>query len=93
LDRDYNADEQSQPGFTSKVVWIPPAVGLLASIVTSVIGATTKWEYRHEGSMAVFFVVSSLVAGYYNGRLRTHSGATIGLALIFGAIGAALMHW
>ena len=93
MERDSNAGGQLQPGFTSKIVWIPPALGLLASIVTTLIGTAAKWEYRHEGSMAVFFVVSILAAGYYNGRLRTRPAAVIGLALMFGAVGAALMHW
>jgi hypothetical protein len=52
-----------------------------------------KWEYRHEASMEVFFVVSILVAGHYNGRLRNRPASVVGVALVFGVIGGAIARW
>lgn len=88
-----NPSDTPQRRLTSKVAWIPPACGLFASIVATLIGRSADWEYRHEASMAVFFVVSTLVGGYYTGRLATRPGFIIGLAVLFGVIGAAITHW
>ena len=88
METDHN--DATQRGFTSKIVWIPPTLGLLASIITSLIGTAVRWQYRHEASMALFFVVSILVAGHYNGRLRKRPATVVGLALIFGVLGGAI---
>ena len=82
-----------QPSHSSKIVWIPPICGLVASVLAGLVLRYTGYEYRHEISMATYFVVSILVGGYYNGRLKSRPASVIGLAVLFGAVGATLMHW
>jgi hypothetical protein len=43
--------------------------------------------------MAAFFVVSIMVSGYYNGSLKTRPAVVVGLAIVFAAVAAAIMHW
>ena len=90
VDRD-SAD--SYKPLIGKAAWIPPLCGFIASVLAAAIGRLTHFEYRREVTMGVFYVVMILVGGHYNGRLVRQPASVIGLAVLLGAVGAAIMHW
>ncbi len=87
-----NTDASRQRSDSSKRIWIPPASGFAASVLMTLIGRATAFEYRREASIALFYVVMVLVGGYYDGRLTTRPAAVIGVAVVLGAVGAVIMH-
>lgn len=87
-----NTDASRQRSDSLKRTWIPPACGFATSALITLIGRATDFEYRREASMAMFYVVMVLVGGYYDGRLMTRPVAVIGVAVLFGAFGAVIMH-
>jgi hypothetical protein len=90
---DPTPNSSPQDSRSSGTIWIAPACGLLSSLFVTWIGRTVDFEYRRELSMAAFFVVSIMVSGYYNGSLKTRPAVVVGLAIVFAAVAAAIMHW
>ena len=78
---------------TARSAWIGPAWGFVCSALVTLIGGAAGFPYRHEASLAVFFVVFVLVSSYYNGRLKTQPAYVVGLAMVGAAVGAAIAHW
>ena len=87
----------SKPSFarrlTARDAWIGPVSGFVCSVVVTLIGRSANFEYRREASMIVFFLVSVIVSGFYNGRLKTHPAGTLALALFAAAVSVAVVRW
>jgi hypothetical protein len=78
---------------TGRAAWIGPASGFACSVLVTLIGRATDFAYRRETSMAVFFLVSILVTGYYSGRLTRRPASVVGLAIVASAVAVAIARW
>jgi len=87
----------TQASFTRRLfareAWIGPTWGLVCSVTVSLIGRAFDFEYSHEASSAVFFLVMILVATHYNGRLKRRPVTYGGLALFGAIVGVAIARW
>ena len=86
------SDDTSQRAL-AKRPWIPVAWAAGASVIASVIGKTTHFEYRPEASLAVFYGVMCLALGHYSGKLYSRPASVIIGSIAFAAVGAAIMHF
>jgi hypothetical protein len=90
-------DSSLQASFTRRLfareAWIGAAWGFVCAVSVSLIGRALNFEYRHEVSSAVFFLVFVLVTTHYNGRLRKRPVTFGGLALVGAIAGVALARW
>ena len=76
---------------TSKDAWVPPACGFVASVLVSVIGRATGFEYRSETAFAAFLLVSALVGSYRSEFLRTRPLLALGISLASTVLGVAIL--
>jgi hypothetical protein len=83
-------------GSPSRVPWrtltIPPACGALVAVLVLFVWRATEWPYRREFSLALYFLVTILVNGLLNGKLKSHPFGVLSFAAFFTVIGAALAH-
>ena len=77
----------------AKRPWIPVAWAAGASVIASVIGRITHFEYRPEAALAVFYGVMGLAMGHYGGKLYSRPTSVILGSIAFAAVGAAIMHF
>ena len=86
-------DETRTPFAIARTAWIGPACGLVCSMIMILIGRRLDYQYRHEASMSVYFLVMILVSGYYNGKLGTQPAGVVGLAILGAAGAVAMVRW
>ena len=90
---DRAAQKSFMQEFTAKDTWVPPACGVVASILVSVIGRAVQFEYRSEAGIGTFLLVASLVRDYRSGLLKEKPIIAIAASLASGTLGAAIMFW
>jgi hypothetical protein len=75
---------------TAKDTWIPPAFGVVASILVSLIGRAVELDYRSEVALGAFLLVSAFTSYYRSGLLKSKPLTAIAVSLASAAVGMAV---
>ena len=83
----------SRKTYSHKTALIAVSCGMLAAIVTYLVGRAAGFAYWHEAGMAMFYLVGIPVAAYRGGTLTKHPARVIAFAVVAAGVSAAIVSW